>query len=113
MKTDHENLEINKSNFQEEVLGQSGIIIVQFCSDWSGNCHIMTPVIHDLSLEFKNRIKFGNVDVERDEELTDKYRIRELPTLLFFRDGEIIDHIVGPVPKDIVRSKLKELLSGN
>ena len=109
----HKSQEFTDSNFHKEVLEHNDFVMVQFGSDYSGNCQIMMPMIEELCTRFQDCIKFGTVDVENNDQLVETYGINELPTLLFFRDGEIIDHIVGPVPKDLLKKKLTGLLSGN
>ncbi len=109
----HKSHEFTDSNFHNEVLKHNDFVMVQFGSECSGNCQIMMPMIEELCTKFQDCIKFGTVDVENNDQIVETYGINELPTLLFFRDGEIIDHIVGPVPKDLLKTTLTGLLSGN
>ena len=101
---------LTDANFQKEVVENPEPVLVEFGADWCGTCHILAPIIEELGSEFKEQIKIGKLDVEANERVTGKYGIRDLPTLLFFKSGRVVDHIIGAALKVELTAKLKALL---
>ena len=99
----------SEANFQDEVLDCKQPVLAVFEADWSGTCDIMTPIMEDLCDEFKGRVKIGMIDIDRNMKLAEDYRISSLPSLLFFNNGEIVDHILGPAPRQIIADKLNDM----
>jgi len=97
-------------NFQDEVIRSKKPVLVVFEADWSGTCDIMTPILENLCDEFRGRVKIGLIDIESNGKLAEDYRINKIPALLFFNNGEIVDHIIGLVPKHIIASKLNDMV---
>ncbi|MFQ5485919.1 MAG: thioredoxin family protein, partial [Desulfobacterales bacterium] len=89
---------LTDSNFQKEVLECPQPVVVEFSADWSGACHIMAPMIEELAKEFKGQIKMGKLDIDDNELIARRYGICDLPTFLFFKNGQVIDHIIGAIP---------------
>ena len=86
-------------------------VVVEFGAEWCGTCHILEPVIKQLLTEFDGRIEYCKIDVDEHDVTSKKYGIRDLPTLLFFKNGEVRDHIVGAVPKKVLQKILNRLLN--
>jgi thioredoxin 1 len=104
----------SEANFQVEVKDSKLPVLVVFEADWSGTCHIMTPILEDLCGEFKGRVKIGMVDIETNVRLVEDYGILNIPSLIFFNNGEIVGHITGSAPKHIIAARLNDLaLSGS
>ena len=101
---------INETEFHNEILQHTQPVVVEFGADWSGACHIMAPMIEELAKAFRCQIKFCKIDVDDCELIAKQYGVRELPTYLFFKDGEIRDHIVGAIPRRALAVKLDALL---
>ncbi len=101
-------LELTDDSFENEVLNaESGKpVLVDFWAEWCGPCKMVGPVVEELAGEFEGKAKVGKVDVDSNPEISTKYGIRSIPSLLIFKDGEVVDQIVGAVPK----SKLKKQL---
>ncbi len=97
-------------NFQDEVINSKQPVLAVFEADWSGTCDIMTPILEDLCVEFKGRAKIGIIDIDDNEKLTVEYRIINIPALVFYNDGEVVDHIIGLVPKHIIVEKLNYMV---
>jgi thioredoxin 1 len=112
MKIDACYVTLTDENFDREVLEYSSPVLVKFAAEWSGPCQILSPVLEELGDVFQGRLKIGRVDVDENEGLVETYGIRDLPTVLFFLDGEIVDHIIGAVAKNEFKAKLKFLLEG-
>ena len=97
-------------NFQDEVIKSNKPVLAVFEAGWSGTCDIMTPILESLCDEFKGRVKIGLIDIENNRKLSEEYRIDNIPALVFFNNGEIVDHIIGLVPKHIIAGKLNDMV---
>jgi thioredoxin 1 len=103
--------EITDSNFEEIVLQSTQPAVVDFWATWCGPCRAVAPVIEELAAEYDGKIVFGKVDVDNNSAITVQYGIRNIPTVLFFKDGVLIDKIVGSNnPKSTFTDKLDALL---
>ena len=103
-------LQINKDNFDSEVLQSSVPVLVDFWAEWCGPCKMIGPMVEAVATEVEGVAKVGKVDIDSEQDLAKKYGIVSIPTLLFFKDGEIKDTIVGAnVTQDALRDKLKAL----
>jgi len=102
--------EINESNFDEIVLKSDKPVLVDLWAEWCGPCKMVHPIMDELSTEYEGKAVFTSVDVESSPSITTKYRIRNIPTVLFFKNGEVVDKQVGAVPKAKFISKLESLL---
>ncbi|MBT3310759.1 MAG: thioredoxin [Desulfobacterales bacterium] len=100
-------LEINDNNFETEVLQSEKPVLVDFWAPWCGPCKAISPVIEDLAGSFSDKIKFTKCNVDDNPVTPGKFEIRSIPTLIFFKNGEVIDQIVGMVPK----TKLEEAIN--
>ena len=103
-------LEITDANFEEVVLKSDKPVIVDFWAEWCGPCRIIGPIVSEIGEEFKDKAVVGKLDVDSNPEVSAKYGIRNIPTVLFFKNGEVADKQVGAVPKNILVSKLEALL---
>ena len=101
---------LTDENFDGEVLRSKGLVMVYFWADWSGSCHMIFPVIEALATDFQGQIKVGKMDIDHSPRVAAQYGIPSTPTLLFFRDGRLVDHVVGVVPKTVLAERLHSLL---
>jgi len=99
-------IEITDSNFEEVVLKSDKPVLVDFWAEWCGPCRMVGPVVEELSNEYEGRAVIGKVDVDNNPEVSMKFGIRNIPALLFFKDGEIVDKQIGAVPKSVLAEKL-------
>ena len=99
-------LEITDGNFEELVLKSSQPVLVDFWAVWCGPCQMLAPVIDELSQDFEGKAVVGKVDVDNNQEVSVQYGIRNIPTLLIFKNGEVVDKIVGVNPKSVIAEKL-------
>jgi thioredoxin 1 len=104
---------ISKKEFRKEVIGSQDLSLVQFKLEWSGACQIISPIYEELASSYKGQANFFTVDVEKETGLDDEYGVMELPTILFFRSGKVIDHITGLTPKNVMISKIENALSSS
>ena len=93
------------SNFQESALA-GGVSVVDFWAEWCGPCRMVGPVVEELSKDYDGRAVIGKVDVDSNPGISMKYGIRNIPTLLIFKGGEIVDKQVGAVPKSVLAGKI-------
>ena len=103
-------ISVGNNTFDQEVLKASTVVMVDFWATWCGPCKIVAPVVEELAKEYEGKAKFAKVNTDENADLASKYNIRGIPTLIFFKDGEIKDQIVGAVPKAQLKSKIDSLL---
>ena len=99
--------------FREEVLGNELPVLVEFFAKWSGACHVIAPGLRETGERYKSRVKFCRLDVDAYAETAKLYGVHGVPTILLFRDGQLMDHIVGVVPKTVVAQKLDAILKSD
>jgi len=87
------------ANFDEKVIRSDKLAIVDFSAEWCGPCRIVSPIIHELAVEYEGRMIAGEVNVDDNPVVTAKFKVRNIPTVLFIKNGEVIDKHVGAVPK--------------
>ena len=97
--------EINNNNFNDET--KEGIVLVDFWANWCGPCKMLTPVLEQLSSEMKD-VKFFKVNVDENGELAQQFRIASIPTVMIFKNGEVVDKMMGFKPKNQVEEFLKK-----
>ena len=103
-------LEFTDTNFEELVVKSNKPVLVDFWAEWCGPCRMITPIVNELSEEYKDKAVIGKVNVDENAEITSTYGIRNIPTILFFKNGEMVDKQVGAVPKSVLASKIDALL---
>ena len=102
--------EFTTTNFSKEVLESKNPVLVDFWAEWCGPCRMISPVIDELYQDFKDKAVIGKVNVDSESEISTKYGITSIPTLLFFKDGEIVDKHVGSASKSELEEKLNSLI---
>lgn len=102
---------ITKQEFKKEVMESPALSLVKFKIEWSGACQIIAPIYEELSKSYTGIANFFTIDVEKETGIDKEYGIMEIPTILFFKDGKIVDHVSGLVPKNVVITKIENALS--
>ncbi|MBL7904511.1 MAG: thioredoxin [Bacteroidales bacterium] len=103
-------LELTDANFEELVLKTDKPAIVDLWAEWCGPCRMVGPLVEEIAREYEGRAVVGKLDVDSNPGISTKYGIRNIPTILFFKNGEIADKQVGAVPKSVLVGKLEKLL---
>ena len=103
--------QFNDANFQTEVLNSDLPVLVDFWAEWCGPCKMIGPVIDQVATELAGQAKVGKVNVDEARQLSAKYNVRSIPFLLFFKNGQVVDQIVGAnVTRDQLKAKLLALV---
>jgi thioredoxin 1 len=101
---------LTDASFQKEVLENSALVLVEFGADWCGACDMLAPILEQLREEFDGQIKIARLDVDACARLVAEYGIQDIPTLALFKNGQIVDEIIGVVPRQVIAGKLRALL---
>ena len=103
-------MEVTDSNFEQVVIQSDKPVIVDFWAEWCGPCRMVGPIIEELSHDYEGRAVMTKCDVDSNPETPAKFGIRNIPTILFFKNGQVVDKQVGAVPKTVLAKKLEDLL---
>ena len=102
-------VEITDSNFNE-IVTKNDVVLVDFWGEWCGPCRMIAPMIEELANEYDGKAVIGKLDVDNNQESSIKFGVRSIPTLLVFKDGEMVDRHVGAVPKETLSSSINSNL---
>ncbi|MCX6121466.1 MAG: thioredoxin [Ignavibacteriales bacterium] len=104
-------VELSETNFEQEVLKATTPVLVDFWAVWCGPCKMIAPIVDELAVEYEGKLKIGKVDVDNHQQIAMQYGIRSIPTLLIFKDGKVVEQIVGAAPKKSLIDKLSKHLN--
>ena len=102
-------LEITDAGF-EDLLKSDKPLVIDFWAEWCGPCRMVGPIVEELAGEYADKVTIGKVDVDNNDEITSKYGIRNIPTILFIKNGEVVDKQVGAAQKSVLVDKIENLL---
>ena len=109
MSTDGKVLEITDQNFADMVEGADGLTIVDFWAEWCGPCRMVAPIVEQLAEDYgDDGLKVGKLDVDQNPDVTVRFAVRSIPSVLFFKDGKHVDTMVGAAPRPALEAKVKE-----
>ena len=103
-------LEVTDENFDAEIVNSDIPAVVDFWAEWCGPCRMVGPVVKELADDYKGKIKVAKMDVDQNRETPARFGIRNIPTLILFKGGEVAQTIVGAQPKSAIEEELKKLL---
>jgi len=104
-------MDINEESFDREVLQNEGVVLVDFWAPWCGPCKMMGPILEDMAKEFEGKISVRKVNVDDNPNISAEYEILSIPALKFFKQGKIVDEMVGLQPREILAEKIKSLIA--
>jgi thioredoxin 1 len=90
---------LTDANFSEKVLKSEKLAVVDFTAVWCGPCRMVGPIVHELATDYEGRVVVGEVNVDENPQITAQFKVRNIPTVLFIKNGEVVDKQVGAVPK--------------
>ncbi len=106
-----EPIEVNESTWDDEVINSELPVLVDFWAEWCGPCKMIAPSIHDLALEYDGKLNVAKLDVDSAPNIAIKYRVSSIPALIFFKDGQPVDQVIGAVPKGALKKKIDAVLA--
>ena len=104
-------IEITDANFEELVLKSDKPVLVDFWAEWCGPCRMVGPVVEEIAKEYDGRAVVGKVNVDNNPQISMQFGIRNIPALLYFKDGQVVDKQVGAVPKSVLAEKLNKQIA--
>jgi thioredoxin 1 len=99
---------INDSDFDAKVLKQTGLVLVDFWAAWCGPCKMIAPILEQIADEMKDTVKVVKMNVDDNQQIASKYRIMSIPTLILFKDGKLIEQLVGVRPKEQIKKLIEK-----
>lgn len=103
-------LDLNDNIFEEQVLKSKIPVVVDFWAPWCGPCRMVSPIIEELTYEYKDKVKVGKLNVDENTQTAGKYSIMSIPTVVIFKDGRIVKTLVGAQSKDVYKTHIENLL---
>ena len=105
-------IEFTESNFSAEVLKADLPVLVDFWAPWCGPCKMVAPIVEEISTEYAGKIKVGKLNTDDNQTVASQYGIMSIPTLMIFKNGEVVERIIGAQPKEALTGKIDSVLAG-
>jgi thioredoxin 1 len=101
-------LAVTDANFEDEIEKHDGLAVVDFWATWCGPCRIIAPILEQLATEYVGKAKVAKLDVDTNIRTATRFNVRSIPTILFFKNGKLVDQVIGAVPKPQLEMKFKQ-----
>lgn len=101
-------VEVTDDNFATEIEQTAGLAVVDFWATWCAPCRMIAPIVEQLATEYAGKAKVAKLDVDHNQKTAARFNVRSIPTILFFKDGKLVDQVVGAVPRPALEAKFKE-----
>ena len=102
---------VTDASFETEVEKHDGLVVVDFWATWCGPCRMIAPVLDQLAKDFDGKVKIAKVDVDANQQSAMRFNVRSIPSILFFKNGQHVDTVIGAVPKATLEGKIKQHLA--
>jgi thioredoxin 1 len=99
---------VTDSSFETEIEKHDGLAVVDFWATWCGPCRMIAPILDQLAVQYQGKAKVAKLDVDANQATAMRFNVRSIPTVLFFRDGKLVDTVIGAVPKQKLEAKFQE-----
>ena len=103
-------IELTDDNFESEVIKSDKPVLVDFWATWCTPCQMVSPIVEEMAKDYADRLKVGKVNVDQNSKTASQYGIMSIPSLLFFKDGKVVDQVIGAVPKEHLKEKVDKVL---
>ncbi|HXX58338.1 MAG TPA: thioredoxin [Thermodesulfovibrionales bacterium] len=104
-------VDVTGSTWDKEIIETKGLVIVDFWAVWCGPCRMIAPTVEELAKEYAGKMKVAKLNTDENPDIASRYKIMGIPTILFFKDGQKVDQLVGAVPKPQLKAKIDSLLA--
>ncbi|MCC6245269.1 MAG: thioredoxin [Gemmatimonadaceae bacterium] len=101
-------IEVKDDSFATEIENHAGLAVVDFWATWCAPCRMIAPMVEQLAVDYAGQVKVAKLDVDNNQKTAMKFNVRSIPTILFFKDGKLVDQVVGAVPRPTLEAKFKE-----
>src|SRR5687767_13890496 len=99
---------VTDADFESAVEQNAGLTVVDFWATWCGPCRMIAPALEELAGQYAGKVKVAKLDVDMNVRTASRFQVRSIPTILFFKDGKVVDQVIGAVPKTALEAKIKE-----
>ena len=99
---------VTDADFESEIENHDGLAVVDFWATWCAPCRVIAPVLDQLAVEYEGKVKVTKLDIDANLRTASRFNVRSIPTILFFKNGKLVDQVVGAVPKPALEGKIRE-----
>jgi thioredoxin 1 len=103
-------IEFTDENFEIEVIKSEKLVLVDFWAPWCSPCHMVSPIVEEIGRDYSDKLKVGKLNVDENSKIASQYGIMSIPSLLFFKEGKVVEQVIGAVPKDHLKEKVDKIL---